>query len=219
MESEVPRGAARSARRTGRPPLTERRKAATRLEIAHEAVRLFTAKGVAGTSAEEIAAAAGISTRTLWRYFPNKESCVLPLLTGGIELATRWLRSWLPGQGIAELLDTMHRSAGDLAADRAALLNLVRLTRTEPGLRAVWLEAHREVEPVFADALAQRAGLPAPDLATTVRAAMINAALRAAVEHYAGHTDPAAAEEKDLLAKMVSQALLTAAHGFAPPAG
>lgn len=208
--------ATRMTGRTGRPPLTERRKAATRLEIAREAVRLFTANGVAGTSAEEIAVAAGISARTLWRYFPNKESCVLPLLTGGIELTTRCLRSWRPDQGVTELLDAMQRSAGELAADRTALLNLVRLTGAEPGLRAVWLEAHREAEPVFAAALAQRAGLSGPDLVITVQAAVINTALRTAVEHYACHTAPAAVEEAGLLDAVVSQALLTAARGFAP---
>jgi AcrR family transcriptional regulator len=196
--------------RMGRPPLTERRRAATRREIAREAVRLFTGSGVAGTSAEDIAAAAGISIRTLWRYFPSKESCVLPLLTGGIELTARHLRAWRPNQTASDLLDAMLADADELSADRDALLDLVRLTGTEPGLRAVWLDAHRQAEPVFAEALAQRAGLPAPDLDTTVQAAMINAALRTAVEHYATHGQDKSGD----LEAMVSQALLTAARGF-----
>jgi AcrR family transcriptional regulator len=200
--------------RTGRPPLTERRKAETRVEIAREAVRLFTAGGVAGTSAEEIAAAAGISTRTLWRYFPNKESCVLPLLTPGIELTADCLRSWRRDEGVPELLAAMDRRAGELDADRAALLNLVRLTGREPGLRAVWLHAHRDAEPVFAAALAQRAGKSGPDLLITVHAAMINAALRTAVEHHAHDTDPAAAEEPGLLEATVGEALTVAARGM-----
>ncbi|WP_154697658.1 TetR/AcrR family transcriptional regulator [Lentzea guizhouensis] len=169
----------------GRPSLTERRKAETRLDVARVAVGLFVAKGVAATSAEEIATAAGISSRTLWRYFPTKESCVLPLLTGGIDLAADWLRSWRPGQDMSELLETL-REAGREAVDRDTLLDLVRLTGTEPGLRGVWLEAHRQAEPVFADALARRGGLEAPDLTAVVQAAMINAALRG-VEHHAFH--------------------------------
>jgi AcrR family transcriptional regulator len=94
MPSEQKAGAPSTTGRTGRPPLTERRKTETRLEVARAAVRLFLAKGVAGTSAEEIAEAAGISSRTLWRYFPTKESCVTPLLTGVIELIARFLQSW-----------------------------------------------------------------------------------------------------------------------------
>lgn len=173
--------------RTGRPPLTERRKAATRLEVAREAVRLFASKGVAATSAEEIAVAAGISVRTLWRYFPNKESCVWPLLTAGLEDLTRSLRAWPRDQDIAELLD----GVDDADADLPEMLALVRLTMTEPSLRAVWLQSHDDAEPVFVAVLAERYGLPAEDLRVRVRAAMINSALRVAVEHHArqGGTD------------------------------
>jgi AcrR family transcriptional regulator len=196
--------------RTGRPPLTERRRAATRLEIAREAVRLFTARGVAATSADEIAAAAGISTRTLWRYFPSKESCVLPLLTGGIELTARHLRAWRPDEDTADLLAAMRDDPGEIAADRRVLLDLVRLTGSDPALRAVWLDAHRQAEPLFADALAGRAGLPAADLTVKVQAAVINAALRTAVEHYA----TIGADEEGLLEATVTEALLTAARGL-----
>lgn len=184
-------GSATATRRAGRPPLSERRRAATRLEIAREAVRLFAARGVAATSAEDIAAAAGISVRTLWRYFPSKEGCVRPLLTAGIESAARALRAWPPGQGVAALVDEMERAAGESAADVPALLDLVRLARTEPGVRAVWLRAHDDAEPAFAAALAARAGEPAEGLRVRMQAAMLNGALRAAVEHHAWHALPA----------------------------
>jgi AcrR family transcriptional regulator len=197
--------------RTGRPPLTERRKAATRLEIAREAVALFTAQGVTATSAEEIAAAAGISVRTLWRYFPNKESSVLPLLTGGIEATARALRSWPAGSGMAALLDDMERQGRETIANLSTLLDLVRLTRTEAGLRAVWLQSHHDAEPVFAAALAQRAGLPGDDLTVRIQAAMINSALRAAVEHHAFHAGTT--DEVELTAA-VRMAMLTAAQGI-----
>src|ERR1700754_4299218 len=132
-----------------RPPLTERRKAETRLEVARAAVDLFLAKGVAATSADEIAAAAGISSRTLWRYFPTKESCVTPLLTDVVELIARFLQTWPSDQSMAEVFDTI--GLHDNVADRTTTVQLVRLTRTEPGLRAVWLEAHRDAEPAFAE--------------------------------------------------------------------
>lgn len=194
--------------RTGRPPLTERRKAATRLEVAREAVRLFTSKGVTGTSAEEIAAAAGISVRTLWRYFPSKESCVWPLLTAGIQNLARTLRAWPPGRDIAELLDGV--ADADAKADLPAMLALIRLTRTEPGLRAVWLQSHDNAEPLLVAALARRTGLDEDDLRIRVRAAMINGALRVAVEQYARGTE---ADEKALL-EAVRKALRIAGEGL-----
>jgi AcrR family transcriptional regulator len=194
--------------RTGRPPLTERRKAATRLEVAREAVRLFTSKGVAGTSAEEIAAAAGISVRTLWRYFPSKESCVWPLLTAGIQNLARSLRAWPPGRDIVELLEGV--SDADAMADLPAMLALIRLTRTEPGLRAVWLQSHDDAEPLLVAALARRAGLEEDDLRVRVRAAMINGALRVAVEQYARGSE---VDEKALL-EAVRAALRIAGEGL-----
>jgi AcrR family transcriptional regulator len=200
-----------ASHRPGRPPLTERRKEATRVDIARAAVDLFTTRGVAATSADDIAAAAGLSVRTLWRYFPTKESCVRPLLTAGIELTARALRDWPPGTTLATVLDDLQAAAGDIVADLPTLLALVRLTRTEPGLRAVWLRAHDDAEPVFAAALAQRAGhQDTDDLHIRLHAAMINAALRVAVEH---HADDDRAGEADVVAT-VRTALLTAAAGL-----
>ena len=195
--------------RIGRPPLTERRKAETRLEVARAAVRLFLAKGVTDTSAEEIAAEAGISARTLWRYFPSKESCVMPLLTGGIEHTAACLRSWRRDQGVSELLEMLTSGRVGTREEMAAMMNLVRLTRTEPGLRAVWLEAHREAEPAFAEALACRAGLAEPDLVIAIQAAMINSALRVTVEHHAFNAEP-----PESLAVATAEALVIAAQGL-----
>ncbi|WP_456341405.1 acyl-CoA-like ligand-binding transcription factor [Streptomyces tendae] len=94
---------------------------------------------------------------------------------------------------------------------------LLRLTRTEPGLRAVWLQTHDEAEPAFAGALAERAGLPADDVRPAIWAAMLNAALRAAVEHHAYRatgpsTDPAAARAD--LAETLRTALAVTAAGL-----
>ncbi|MFD4554941.1 TetR/AcrR family transcriptional regulator [Streptomyces sp. NPDC058469] len=173
--------------RTGRPPLTEARKAEIRLEIARAAVELFVAQGVAATTGEQIGQAVGVSARTVWRYFPSKESCVRPLFSAGIDVIAAGLREWRPGHPLAELFDPA-LATGLLAAtgpDGATGSALVRLTRTEPGLRAIWLQTYDEAEPVFAGALADRAGLPADDLRPMIQAAMLNAALRAAVERFA----------------------------------
>lgn len=84
--------------RMGRPPLTEERKAAIRLEIARAAVDLFIAQGVAATTGEQIGQAVGVSARTVWRYFPTKESCVRPLFSTGVDTIATALRQWRPGQ-------------------------------------------------------------------------------------------------------------------------
>ncbi|MFG2135134.1 TetR/AcrR family transcriptional regulator [Streptomyces sp. NPDC048751] len=206
--------------RTGRPPLTEARKAEIRLEIARAAVELFVRQGVAATTGEQIGQAVGVSARTLWRYFPSKESCVSPLFTAGIDVIAACLRDWAPGQPLDEAFERalstqLRRLPGP---GHAPVLALVRLTRTEPALRAVWLQSYDEAEPAFARALAARAGLPADDLRPAIQAAVLNAALRAAVEHHAWHitdTTPAPATAEAELAATMRAAVAVAAEGVA----
>ncbi|MFE0180346.1 TetR/AcrR family transcriptional regulator [Streptomyces olivaceus] len=200
--------------RTGRPPLTAERKAAIRLEIARAAVDLFVAQGVAATTGEQIGQAVGVSARTVWRYFPTKESCVRPLLSTGVDTIAEALRHWEHGRPLPDAFD--HLWATDAALPGPDVGALLRLARTEPALRAVWLQTHDEAEPVFARALAERARLPADDVRPAIWAAMLNAALRAAVEHHAYRTaepaaDPAAVRA-DLTAS-VRTALSAAAAG------
>ena len=53
-----------------------RKKAATKHAIQKHALRLFVEKGYDATTVEEIAAAAGVSHMTFFRYFPRKEEVV-----------------------------------------------------------------------------------------------------------------------------------------------
>ncbi|WP_078600263.1 TetR/AcrR family transcriptional regulator [Streptomyces violens] len=185
-------------RPSGRPPLTERRKAETRLAIAHEAVRLFAEHGVAATSGEEIARAAGISPRTLWRYFPSKEECVRPLLSVGLETAARRLRELPAGRPLWEGLQAGVPSAAERADVSSALLRLIRLLPDEPGLRAVWLRVHHDAERVFTEVIAARTGADPDGLVPRLKAVMLNGALRVAAEEWArrsAEADQAAGDE------------------------
>lgn len=198
--------------RLGRPPLTERRKAATRLEIAREAVRLFAERGVAATTAEEIAAAAGISQRTLWRYTSSKELCVRPLLTYALDFVIALMRSWPRDRPLVEAVVGTPSShpVASAGTDADALRDLVLLTRTEPGLRAVWLQVHHDAEPAFAAVIAERTGHGPDDLEPRVQATLLNGALRIAVEQWAWSADPQPA----VLSRTIHRALGIARSGL-----
>ncbi|WP_199740449.1 TetR/AcrR family transcriptional regulator [Saccharopolyspora rhizosphaerae] len=196
-----------------KPSLTDRRKAALRLEIARATVDLFASQGVAATKGEQIARAVGISTRTLWRHFPSKQSCVRPLLAESLDAATEQLRHCPPDTGLLTfLIDTCER--GTLPEADPAVLDLIRMTGTDPALRAVWLQAHDEALPVLRELLAERAGASPDDLRIKVHAATINGALRAAAEEFAQRS----ATEPDMgpadLAAILRSALRTAAEGL-----
>ena len=66
------------------PNLTERRHEQTRAAIADVAVALFTERGFAETTMDDVAEAAGVSRRTAYRHFPSKDDLVF-------EQPRRWL--------------------------------------------------------------------------------------------------------------------------------
>lgn len=60
-----------------KPGLRDRARRAMQAEIAHVAASLFIEHGYEATTIEDIAAAAGISPRSVFRYFPTKEELVV----------------------------------------------------------------------------------------------------------------------------------------------
>lgn len=69
--------------------LRERKKLRMYQEVSGVAVRLFLEKGFDAVSVAEVAAAAGISKPTLFRYFPAKEDLVLQQIADHREEAAR----------------------------------------------------------------------------------------------------------------------------------
>lgn len=65
--------------------LRERKKRRTTLALQDAAYHLFAKQGYRHTTVDDIAAAAGVSTRTYYRYFKNKEDVVLGPLGDAVE--------------------------------------------------------------------------------------------------------------------------------------
>jgi AcrR family transcriptional regulator len=185
-----------------------------RLTVARHAARLFLERGVAGTSGDDIAAAAGISTRSVWRYFGTKEGCVEPLFTLSarrfVDVLTRWPRT----SPIEDLLHT-HLGPDKLTADDLAddvlVVRLVARLPEEPALRATWLTASYECEARLAPIIADRVGRPFGDYDVRLCAATVSAAIRiidetislAVLTHGQELTTP---EINDRLAQAIRQA-------------
>lgn len=190
--------------------MSERRKALVREQIARAAVALFTEKGVSATTGDDIAEAVGMSTRTLWRYFPTKESCVRPLLTSGLDLMVEHLRTWPRGMSLVEHVESRGAFTEEVDRIEAPVGDLVRMTGQEPGLMAVWLQVHHSAEQVFAEILAEREAGDPEALSARIRAATLNAALRVAAEQWAARQPPA---DPPLLGELVRSALVSAGWG------
>ncbi|HZD73398.1 MAG TPA: TetR family transcriptional regulator [Actinomycetota bacterium] len=142
----------------GAAGLRERKKARTRRAIQEQAMRLFLAKGYATTTVQEIAAAAGVSHMTFFRYFPTKEDVVMadeydPLI---MEL----VRARPAGEPDVERI--RHALLAGLtavsAADRQALLDRTRLVLGTPALRARLWENQVQTEALLLRALGPDGG-------------------------------------------------------------
>jgi len=117
------------------PDWRQRKKAATRDRIRASALRLFREQGYDATTVEQIAAAAGVSHMTFFRYFPAKEDVALsdsydPLIAGLLrQTPAAWplrdrIRTALL-QGLRQVYDT----------DRDTMLAQNKLIITTPALR------------------------------------------------------------------------------------
>ena len=167
----------------------ERKKAATRRAIQEHALRLFLDKGYDETTVEEIAARAGVSHMTFFRYFPRKEAVV------EYDEYDPMLGELIAARPAAESpLEAIHGAVRAgltevLPADRHAILVRTRLILRTPALRSrTWINEDTTRD-LFADALADRAGLTGPDLAIRVQSAAAVAALTTAIAAWAQEDD------------------------------
>lgn len=177
--------------------LTERRKAATQLDIARAAAELFTEHGPDGTTAEDIAQRAGVALRTFYRYFRSKQDAVAPLLAGGADRWRERLAAAAPGTE-AGLPEALERSiAESLAAEDETAAEGLRWTRgllraaaEDPALRAVWYRVNQESEEKLREVLAGLAGPGADPLEVRLAAAAATDAIRIALESWAESDAP-----------------------------
>ncbi|MET9883854.1 TetR family transcriptional regulator [Streptomyces sp. NPDC006430] len=170
----------------GAQSLTERRKAATQLDIARAACALFAEHGPDGTTAEDIAHRAGVALRTFYRYFRNKQEAVAPLLSVGGEAWRGLLAQEAPGTPLAEALErAVTRSLSDSQAVEEGLAvtrGLLRAAATDPALRAVWYRVNQDSEEQLVPVIARLAGEGADPLGIRLLAAAATDAIRISLE-------------------------------------
>lgn len=197
--------------------LTERRREETRLAIARAAAGLFAERGTERTTAESIAAAAGISIRTFYRYFDSKEEAITPLLTSG---ADNWV-ALLADAGAEHPLDAFPRIIAEVLtpADAAGAeeldvtRNVLRAVPETPTLRAAWRRVNFDSEARLRPILAERLGPDADPLAARLLAAAATDAIRVGLEHWA-ESDADAADPQAGPAAIAERAFARLSHGL-----
>ena len=158
----------------------ESKRAATRRGLVVEAYRLFDERGYDATSVDDIAAAADVSPRTFYRYFPAKDAV---LAESGNAIVDAVVDRMPDAPTAAELLRTFAKCV-DEATARNDFEILVRLLRDNPQVaekgplwRVRWAER-------LAEGLAERAGLVAPAVECRILTAVVLHIVTLAVDEW-----------------------------------
>jgi AcrR family transcriptional regulator len=169
--------------------LREQQRAAQEQRLQEAAWDLFEAQGYEATTVEAIAAAAGVSVPTLFRYFPTKADLVVGEDPSLVEHVASAVAEARPGE---TLLEALRRAVvgGTVAAtgDRLGRLR-TRLMAESDELRRRQLDTDDRAIRRTARAIADRMGLPASDPRPRAIAAATHGIVRAALEGW--RDDPA----------------------------
>lgn len=114
--------------------LRVRKKRRTQEAIVDAALRLFESKGYDAVLVDDIAAAADVSPRTFYRYFPAKEDVLLGGPNAG-DATRQALAERLPDETDVDFV-ARAMLAGLTAGDPARTMRAYRLVQTVPALQA-----------------------------------------------------------------------------------
>ena len=165
--------------------LRERKKRETRRALNLAALDLVEEKGFAAVTTEEIAARAGVSTRTFFNYFPSKEAAVIGTTAEELEGYAAALEEARPDETPLQALRRI--LAGMLAPasiDRELRARRRRILLGEPSLAPALVGNNLRIENALTAALERRlAAESGSALEARLTVAVAIAAVRACIEH------------------------------------
>ena len=172
--------------------MRERKRRLTRQRISDVATILFGARGFDNVKVSEVADIVGVSEKTVYNYFPTKESMVLDWADETVESMARVIRECPPNESLTAAVvramkEDMERF-DDVPDDIVMFLpRFVELIDSTPALRAAWLEMYDRIVTVATEALAARAEVdprdPEPMIAARALSGLGGVALAARVRY------------------------------------
>jgi AcrR family transcriptional regulator len=184
--------------------LRERKKRLMRQQLSDTATQMFMERGFDAVRVTEIAEACGVSEKTVFNYFPTKESLILDRLEPTMAALKNGLTQpgAQPAEAALQILDdeltamTSWLAAQDeLAQASAEIRRFGTLIQATPSLRAHQSGMMDQFTAVAAEILARRAGLspdaPEPQIAATALLGLWRIQFRALSKYLDGTRTPA----------------------------
>jgi mycofactocin system transcriptional regulator len=154
-----------------------------RARVEQAALDLFALKGFEAVIIDDIAAAAGISRRTFFRYFATKADAVWGNFAAHTTRLERLLADTDPGQPVLASVCAAYIEVNDYAAGELPLLReRMQLILTEPALLAHSQLRYADVDRVVAEHVARRTGTSPAALVPRLVAVSTRAAATTAFE-------------------------------------
>jgi AcrR family transcriptional regulator len=152
-----------SRSRSGASPLQARKQDFVRSAIWDAAIGLFAERGFEETTTDEIARAAGVSTRTFFRYFASKADLMgQGMITYRTLLGDAVRQAPTALSPMQVLRHTVHTVAADAAA-QPRTRQIVDIASASPAAREAQLARRAEVENALAESFAVRSRIAADD--------------------------------------------------------
>jgi TetR/AcrR family transcriptional regulator, regulator of mycofactocin system len=162
---------------------TDLARADIRARVEQAALDLFTLHGFNPVIIDDVAAAAGISRRTFFRYFATKADAVWGDFDAHVTRLERLLAATEPAQAVLVSVCAAYVEVNDYAdADLPLLRERMQLILTEPALLAHSQLRYAAVDRVVAEHVARRTGSSSADLVPRLVAASTRTAATTAFE-------------------------------------
>jgi AcrR family transcriptional regulator len=158
----------------------------TRQVIAEKAFELFTENGFEHTTIEQIAAAAEVGPRTLYRYFPTKEALIVKFVEVNLFAALDRLREQPDDTPLPEALYALVDSViAATTANAERVLAVYELAGRTPSVQAQFSDLWWSWRAAVAAEVARRHKGRSPDLAGGLAAALTMVVIDTSVRTWA----------------------------------
>jgi AcrR family transcriptional regulator len=190
--------------------LRDRKKRELRQRISDVATAMFVERGFDNVRVAEIAAAVDVSEKTVFNYFPTKESLVFDREELQTARMVEAVRDPTPGrslvQSIVEMIEAdvheifrVWRRENDAVTALGGVRQFAEMIEDSPGLTAGLYGMQERMTMAVAEVLAERVGIdpedPEPQAAAVIVLSLWRAQLRAMVRHADGTRDFDAARD------------------------
>ncbi|EPX64697.1 putative tetR-family transcriptional regulator [Cystobacter fuscus DSM 2262] len=151
------------------------------LEASRAIIDLFLRKRTSDFSVKELAAHAGLSERTFYRYFPRKEDAIRPAVDASLARLVSDVRAAPRDKPLRE---AMVEALGRLPVEEDPMSweNFLPVLNETESLRAVWLQILTNAEVALAHVVAERLGISPDSQRARLAGAVLATAGRLALE-------------------------------------